>query len=141
MKNFHDWDGKDQATTKAAAATIKAAEATTETAAVNTIAAAATTKVAAASSYAVTSDGETSEGEISDFETSRVEATPVPAATSKLRPRRSHRSPVWNYFTKLSLEEATCDICQAKLLTTCGNTTGLRNHLKILHTLPFPFLC
>ena len=43
------------------------------------------------------------------------------------------RSIVWTYFTTVSSNEATCDLCR-KCLRYCGNTTNLTKHLKVNHS-------
>jgi len=46
---------------------------------------------------------------------------------------REVRSYVWKYCSKLSKEEAICNICEVRVRTAGGNTSGLRNHLKRVH--------
>ena len=43
------------------------------------------------------------------------------------------RSLVWKYFTRVSKEEAGCDLCGKSIRTTGGATTGLHKHLSTRH--------
>ena len=43
------------------------------------------------------------------------------------------KSYVWKYCSKVTREEAVCNICDLTIKTTEGNTKGLRYHLKNTH--------
>lgn len=73
----------------------------------------------------------------------RVHCTHAPAQQPSLvsqsqrrRKKRSmserKRSIIWTYFTAVSSNEATCDLC-TKCVKYCGNTTNLTKHLKVNH--------
>ena len=43
------------------------------------------------------------------------------------------RSLVWNYFTSLTKDLASCNTCCREVSTGSGSTSGLSNHLKVHH--------
>ncbi|XP_021707818.1 zinc finger BED domain-containing protein 4 isoform X2 [Aedes aegypti] len=45
---------------------------------------------------------------------------------------RTKISAVWRHFTKINKSTALCNLCR-KDLKFCGNTTNLKNHLKLKH--------
>ena len=47
--------------------------------------------------------------------------------------KRSKRSYVWDYFTSITKELATCNTCNREIPTGFGSTSGLANHLRAHH--------
>ena len=43
------------------------------------------------------------------------------------------RSLVWNYFTRVNPELASCNTCKREIKTKGGNTTAMSSHLKSIH--------
>ena len=44
-----------------------------------------------------------------------------------------YRSLVWNYFTRVNPELASCNTCKREIRTKGGNTTAMSSHLKSIH--------
>jgi len=56
----------------------------------------------------------------------------VHKAVARLR-KNGKVSAVWNFFTKVSPEQAVCNMCGDIYATSGGNTSGLRKHLIKAH--------